>query len=746
MVYTLSSLIADASSSNNSNQSLQTVPQLAESLISEPECSEYPDGTCDPNCYGLTKISTPGFCQYEDSNGGKKWPSWNRYNCSDSLTCQSIGSKECCGDSRCMAYTHNTDTNQLTFSCKTKDSSSGACQSGGGNITNLTYDTGGKGTSTDITCINSGNGDTTKQCYTMYNCDNTVTNTSTPTMNKDYRFSSSTGGVTLYVDYNLKGNSVKFIPGTYTMSDMVAAGMPNDQVSSLYIPSGYNVQLFKNDNFNSLIGKFEGPRRVNLSGNNDQLSSFKVGSTLRCDTSKMITHQCGCQNCKLTAGNGPCDVETCSQACLDDPNCNYSFFNLNDGCQTFTSCDTSSYSGTGGQIYAKTTTTTSETPRNSSDCECTDSCFANSEGAYMSTSCDTECYGFKELEGNGYCTNSNIGGAGMSTTKYACTDTENGCIPYANMACCSDTRCKAYTNDSNSKEVTFYCDSLTSDDGPCSSAGTYSIPNMSITESPNSVENTNTNNCFDTVTNSTSDKYGKCFTKNDCTTQYNPTNIDCTCGPCLSKDEAGYVNCENSTTVDPLCSSCDNDYSKKYYCGGSGGYCATCGEEGTGQYKCKDTNTNCTPDCMLPVSGDQTCSLNMAGTYTATESTDCNCATFKFNITDDQKYEDCSSSGSNQIGDKIMNQTLSNCKQLACNYPDAKGFSFGTIDGTANTCVLRSSTDCSKTGKDDSVFYYKSDNVIESMQNIDNKRDYSIVWLILLLIIVALLIYRFLRK
>ena len=36
---------------------------------------------------------------------------------------------------------------------------------------------------------------------------------------------------------------------------MVAAGMPNDQVSSLYIPSGYNVQLFKNDNFNSLIGK-----------------------------------------------------------------------------------------------------------------------------------------------------------------------------------------------------------------------------------------------------------------------------------------------------------------------------------------------------------------------------------------------------------------------------------------------------------------------------------------------------------
>ena len=68
MVYTLSSLIADASSSSSSNQSLQTVPQLAESLISEPECSESPDGTCDPNCYGLTKISTPGYCLYEDEN------------------------------------------------------------------------------------------------------------------------------------------------------------------------------------------------------------------------------------------------------------------------------------------------------------------------------------------------------------------------------------------------------------------------------------------------------------------------------------------------------------------------------------------------------------------------------------------------------------------------------------------------------------------------------------------------------
>lgn len=747
MVYTLSSLIAEASSSGSSNKSLQTVPQLAEDLISEPTCTETPDGSCNPNCYGLTKISTPGYCQYEDSNGKKSGGPWNRYKCSNALTCNSTGSKECCNDPRCMAYTYHKDEDKVAFRCKTKDSGAGVCKTGGtSNITELTYDTGGDGSSTNITCYNSGDGNTSKQCYTMYNCNNTTTS-STTSMEKDYRFSSSSEGVTLYRDYNKGGPSVKFIPGNYTTSDMVAAGMPNNVVSSLYIPNGYNVQLFKNDNFSGSIGKYNGPQTVNLWSNNDQLSSFKVGSMLRCDTTKMITHQCGCQNCKLTAGNEPCDVETCSKACMDDPNCKFSFFNLNGGCQTFTSCDLPSYSGTGGQIYAKTNSTTSETPRNSSNCECSDSCLANSEGAYMSTNCDTECYGFKELEGNGYCSNSRVGGAGMSTTKYACSDKDNGCIPYANMACCSDTRCKAYTNDSNSKEVTFYCDSLTSDDGPCSSAGTYSIPNMSIAESPNSVEKTNTNNCFDIVTNSVSDKYGKCFTKNDCTNQYNPKNTDCTCGSCLSKDESGYINCENTSNVDPLCSACDNNYAKKYYCGGNGGYCSTCGEEGNGQYKCRDTNTPCTPDCMLPVSGEQSCSLDMTGTYTAEASQNCNCSTFKFSINDDQKYKDCSNSSTDQIGDKVMNQTLANCKQLACNYEDAKGFSFGTIDGTPNTCVLRSSTSCTKTGKDDSVFYSKSDDIIENMQNINtNNNNYLIICLVLLLIIGALLIYKFLKK
>ena len=108
----------------------------------------------------------------------------------------------------------------------------------GGNIIGLTYDTGGNGSSSDVTCYNTENGDTTKQCYTMYNQDNTVTNTSAPTMNKDYRFSSQLVElqcIKIIIKEVLLLNLYR-----YTMSDMVAAGMPNDQVSSLYIPSGYN--------------------------------------------------------------------------------------------------------------------------------------------------------------------------------------------------------------------------------------------------------------------------------------------------------------------------------------------------------------------------------------------------------------------------------------------------------------------------------------------------------------------------
>ena len=124
------------------------------------------------------------------------------------------------------------------------------------------------------------------------------------------------------MDYNLTGSSVLFTPGWYDMSDMIAKGMPNDQASSVYVPSGFIVHLYQNGGFDTLMGKYTGPKTVNISPN-DQLSSLKVGSTTRC--ANMITHTCGCTGCVQTTGENSCDAEFCAQTCLDDPTCKYSF-------------------------------------------------------------------------------------------------------------------------------------------------------------------------------------------------------------------------------------------------------------------------------------------------------------------------------------------------------------------------------------------------------------------------------------
>ena len=39
--------------------------------------------------------------------------------------------------------------------------------------------------------------------------------------------------------------------------------MPNDAVSSLYVPSQLYVELFKNDNFDTSIGKLQWSKTVN---------------------------------------------------------------------------------------------------------------------------------------------------------------------------------------------------------------------------------------------------------------------------------------------------------------------------------------------------------------------------------------------------------------------------------------------------------------------------------------------------
>ena len=59
-------------------------------------------------------------------------------------------------------------------------------------------------------------------------------------------------GATFYADGNYGGLGVSLQPGSYTLAQLNAAGIPNDWMSSLRVPAGWTVQVF-DDNDLSLI-------------------------------------------------------------------------------------------------------------------------------------------------------------------------------------------------------------------------------------------------------------------------------------------------------------------------------------------------------------------------------------------------------------------------------------------------------------------------------------------------------------
>jgi Peptidase inhibitor family I36 len=61
--------------------------------------------------------------------------------------------------------------------------------------------------------------------------------------------SAATTGVTFYQDVNYGGTAITLGAGNYTMTQLNAAGIPNDWMSSLKVPSGYTVEVFQDDNF-----------------------------------------------------------------------------------------------------------------------------------------------------------------------------------------------------------------------------------------------------------------------------------------------------------------------------------------------------------------------------------------------------------------------------------------------------------------------------------------------------------------
>ena len=87
-------------------------------------------------------------------------------------------------------------------------------------------------------------------------------------------------GVTLYPNASFGGTGVTFGVGSYTLSQMAAAGMPNDAVSSIHVPSGYQIIAYGDDNYAGTSWTYTADN-TNLAntGNDNQISSFKISQT-----------------------------------------------------------------------------------------------------------------------------------------------------------------------------------------------------------------------------------------------------------------------------------------------------------------------------------------------------------------------------------------------------------------------------------------------------------------------------------
>lgn len=62
----------------------------------------------------------------------------------------------------------------------------------------------------------------------------------------DYSYLSNRSQVTLFENASYAGGRASLSPGYYKMNDL---GIPNDALSSIYIPQGFRVTLYKEDNF-----------------------------------------------------------------------------------------------------------------------------------------------------------------------------------------------------------------------------------------------------------------------------------------------------------------------------------------------------------------------------------------------------------------------------------------------------------------------------------------------------------------
>jgi hypothetical protein len=96
-----------------------------------------------------------------------------------------------------------------------------------------------------------------------------------------YAKTINTGVTTVYKDCNYGGTAVSLPVGDYTLSQLNAKGILNDDASSLRVTSGYKITLYENDNFGgaSLVVTADNACLVSNSWN-DRATSIKVAANV----------------------------------------------------------------------------------------------------------------------------------------------------------------------------------------------------------------------------------------------------------------------------------------------------------------------------------------------------------------------------------------------------------------------------------------------------------------------------------
>lgn len=121
---------------------------------------------------------------------------------------------------------------------------------------------------------------------------------------------TSSGVATVYKDCNYGGYAVGLNPGTYTLSQLNALGVANDDVSSLKVSSGYKVTLYWDDNFGgAALVKTADDNCLVDDGWNDQASSIKVESAFSTKIeAESYTYMSGVATETTTDAGGGLDV------------------------------------------------------------------------------------------------------------------------------------------------------------------------------------------------------------------------------------------------------------------------------------------------------------------------------------------------------------------------------------------------------------------------------------------------------